>query len=677
MNLHKVLIANRGEIAARIIRACHLLGLDTVAIYSDADRDALHVRLADEAFYIGASEARASYLDAAKIIATARRAGADAIHPGYGFLAENAEFAGACVEAGLSFIGPSADFIAQMGSKISAKVVAEQAGVPIVPGYHGEDQADEVLKFEAKRMGLPILIKASAGGGGRGMRQVYDLTDFESELKAARQEAEATFGDGAVLLERFIESSRHIEVQVLGDKLGNILHLFERDCSLQRNHQKVIEEAPAPNLSKSVRQAMLDSAIRLAAYIGYDSVGTIEYIFDAQTEEFFFLEMNTRLQVEHPVTEIVTGIDLVEWQLRVAGGEALPFAQEDIHCKGWAVEARVAAEDTSDNYRPQIGTISAYLEPVQSAVRVDSGVCAGSSVSPFYDSMLAKVVAYGCDRLSAIRCLRRALGGYQIHGVGINTGFLIDLLDNDFFTQGKHHTGTITTTWPDGWRAPGLTDQHRAEVAMARLLSIPGDGGIHASPWCSLGAWRVTELAGRFGATTLYLREPGKEMTTVKISGRRGDFSITLEQGNTFQVNNASFEDGCLEYELDMQRCKLFLELDGDRVTLQTSTGALQLEILSAEDALLGNRDETEITSNQITAPMPGMVAEVLVSELQEIKAGQAVIIIEAMKLFQTMVAPIDGVVKSIRFKPGDPVENGAILIAIESLDKKQVLNKS
>jgi len=670
MNLRKILIANRGEIAVRIIHACHNLGLNSVAVYSETDRDALHVTVADEAYNIGASEARASYLDGAGIIATAKRAGADAIHPGYGFLAENADFARACVEAGLTFIGPSADSIAQMGSKIAAKFAAEQAGVPVVPGYHGEDQADEILKLEAERMGLPILIKASAGGGGRGMRQVNDLAEFGNELKAARQEAEASFGDGAVLLERFIESSRHIEVQVLGDKQGNILHLFERDCSLQRNHQKLIEEAPAPNLSKPIRQAMLDSAIRMAASIGYDSVGTIEYIVDINTEEFFFLEMNTRLQVEHPVTEMVTGIDLVEWQLRVAGGEALPFAQEDIHCNGWAVEARIAAEDASDNYRPQTGTISSYREPVQSAVRVDSGVCAGSSVSPFYDSMLAKVIAHGRDRLTAVRSLQRALGQYQIHGVGNNMGFLSDLLGNDLFTRGKHHTGTIAAKWPDGWRAPGLTDLHRSEAAIASLLSSSNDRSSYASPWRSLGAWRVTEPAGRFGAMTLYLREPGKEMTSLKISGRGGAFNITLEQGKTFQIDNASFEDGCLKYELDGQRYERFVELNDDHATLQTQTGALRLKVMPVEDALLSNRDDTRAVGNQITAPMPGMVAEILVKELQEIKSGQGVIVIEAMKLFQTLVAPIDGVVKSIRFKPGDAVESGATLITIETLDK-------
>ena len=667
MEFNKVLIANRGEIAVRVIRACHQMGLDTVAIYSDADCDALHVTMADEAFNIGTSEARASYLDGTKIISTAIRAGADAIHPGYGFLAENAGFARACIEAGLTFVGPSADFIAQMGSKIAAKCAAEQAGVPVVPGYHGEDQADEILKLEAERMGLPILIKASAGGGGRGMRQVHDLENFESELSAARQEAQASFGDGTVLLERFIESSRHIEVQVLGDKQGTILHLFERDCSLQRNHQKVIEEAPAPNLSQPVRQAMLDSAVRLAASIGYDSAGTIEYIVDAHTEEFFFLEMNTRLQVEHPVTEMVTGIDLVEWQLRVAAGQALPFAQEDIYCNGWAVEARVAAEDASDHYRPQIGTISVYREPEERGVRVDSGICKGTSISPFYDSMLAKVIAYGRDRPSAIRSLKRALSQYQIHGVGNNTGFLLDLLNSESFAGGKHHTGIIAVTWPDGWRKPGLTDQQRAAAVLARLISISNVDDSDASPWTSLGAWRTTEMAGRFGAMTLYLKESGKELMAAKISGRRGAFSIRLEQGGTFEFNNARLENGYLRYDWNKQRQELFVEINGSQVIIQSPVGSMQLEVQLIEDAFLGERDDTQTGSNQIIAPMPGMVAEVLVSESQKIDAGQAVIVIEAMKLFQTLLAPKEGVVKAIRCQAGDAVESGAILIAIDT----------
>ncbi|MCP5367506.1 MAG: biotin/lipoyl-binding protein [Hyphomicrobiales bacterium] len=669
MNIAKVLVANRGEIAVRIIRACHHLGLGSVAVYSDADRGAPHVGMADEAFHIGPSEARMSYLDGARIIDAARRAGADAVHPGYGFLAENAEFARACADAGLAFVGPAPEVIARMGSKIAAKAAAVAAGLPVVPGYAGDGQDDARLAAEAARLGPPLLIKASAGGGGRGMRRVLDLAQFPTELAAARREAEAAFGDGAVLLERLIETSRHVEVQVLGDRHGRVLHLFERDCSLQRLHQKVIEEAPAPNLEDATRRAMTDGAVTLARDIGYDNAGTVEYILDTRTGEFFFLEMNTRLQVEHPVTEMVTGLDLVEWQLRVAGGEALPFTQADIRCDGWAVEARVAAEDPADGYRPRTGTVTAYREPVQGAVRVDSGLRAGSVVGPHYDSMLAKVIAHGRDRLSAVRSLRRALAQVRIQGVGTNTAFLCDLLDDDLFRRGRHHTGLLAARWPDGWTATELTDRHRAEAVVAMHLSRTGGAG---SPWTALGAWRATEAAGRPGAATYHVRAGDVPAAAARIAGRGGAFAVALDGGTAVgftdaRLADARLADGSLDYELDGRRHSVFAEVRGSQVTLHTAGGALVLDVLLIEQALLAAPRAATGGAGDVTAPMPGKVAQVLVAAGQAVTAGQPVAVIEAMKLLQTLAAPRDGVVGAVRCAPGEAVEGGAVLVAIDA----------
>ena len=666
MKLNTVLVANRGEIAIRIIRACHQLGLRSVAVYSDADRDAAYVKMADEALHIGAPEARESYLNIGVLLDAAKRARADAVHPGYGFLAENANFARACREAGLTFVGPASDVIAQMGSKIAAKAAAEQAGVPVVPGYHGADQSDATLSAEAGRVGLPLLIKASAGGGGRGMRRVDDLSNFAQQLSLARKEAGAAFGDASVLLERFIESSRHIEVQILADRHGTVLHLFERDCSIQRNFQKVIEEAPAPNLPEHLRRALLDAAVQLARTIGYDSVGTVEFIYDAGAEEFFFLEMNTRLQVEHPVTEMITGIDLVEWQLRVAGDEKLPFAQDDIRCTGWAVEARVAAEDPSDGFRPQTGVITAYREPLLGNVRIDSGVRKGSRITHHYDSMLAKVIACGRDRSSAIRSLIRALSQYHIGGVGTNAAFLSDILGMELFVRGGHHTGALAAQWPDGWALPAVAARQRAEAALAMLLAQrPRGAEAPRSPWHSLGAWRITETVGRAGVATYYLRGPDGGESIAKIAGRDGTFAVTLDGAPAMQMAHAVLVEGLLEYEVDDRRCAVSADVDGRNVTLHPGRGTVNFEVLTAEQALLGGKRDRPGEGNVVAAPMPGLVSEVRVHEGDRVTAGQAVVVLEAMKLLQDLTAPMSGVVASIQHKVGDTVNGGDVLVTI------------
>ncbi len=656
MNFSTVLIANRGEIALRLIHACQGLGLRAVAVYSDADRDAPHVMQADSAVHIGPSEAAQSYLDGAKIIAAANRVGAGAIHPGYGFLAENAEFAQACGDAGLTFIGPSPENIRLMGSKISAKAAAVAASVPVVPGYYGDGQSDDLLLVEAHKIGTPLLIKASAGGGGRGMRQVDDLANFATELTSARAEAEAAFGDGQVLLERYVGTARHIEVQILADTHGNVLHLFERDCSLQRNHQKVIEEAPAPNLDAGIRAQLLESAVRLTAGIGYDSAGTIEYLFDAASGEYYFLEMNTRLQVEHPVTEAVTGIDIAQWQIRAAGGEVLAFSQDDISCTGWSIEARIAAEDPANGYRPEIGKITGYSAPKADGLRVDSGVRQGSTVSHYYDSMLAKLIAHAPDRASAIRLLDRGLEDFHIAGPGTNIAFLRDLLELPDFVEGSHSTAAIRQAYPDGWTAPTPTPQQQAEAVLTRLLATKPTG---SDPWSTLGAWRITEAAGRFGAAHYLLGD-----VHAQIDGRGGQYNVTLPDNPPFVMGNASLIDGTLCYEIDGIRHRADVQIDGDTVTLlgarlaiavQTRDGLLQ----SGNDAALGS-------GNQVTAPMPGQVSEVIAKVGDTVTAGQSVVVIEAMKLLQTLPAPCAGTVSKINFSAGENVDSGAVLVVIK-----------
>ncbi len=655
MSFSSVLIANRGEIACRLIRACQGLGLRSVAVYSDADRDAPHVALADAAVHIGPSEAALSYLDGDKIIAAACQAGAGAIHPGYGFLAENAGFAQACGDAGLEFVGPSPENIRLMGSKIAAKAAAVAANVPVVPGYYGEDQSDDLLLAEAHKIGTPLLIKASGGGGGRGMRQVHDLADFAAELTSARAEAVAAFGDGQVLLERFIGTARHIEVQILADRHGNVRHLYERDCSVQRNHQKVIEEAPAPDLAPDIRAHLLDSAVRLAQGIGYDSAGTIEYLFDAVTGDYYFLEMNTRLQVEHPVTEAVTGIDIAQWQLRVAGGEALPFAQKDIPCNGWSIEARIAAEDPAQGYLPETGLITAYSEPKMPGLRIDSGVRAGSTVSHYYDSMLAKLIAQAPDRASAIRLLDRGLERFHIVGPGSNIAFLRDLLAMPDFVGGTHSTASLGTTFPDGWTASAATPLQQAQAVLGRFLTQANTSG--PNPWTALGAWRMTEPAGRRGAALYQI-----DGDVARIVGRDGDFVVHLGDQDAITVTNATLSGDTLCFEIDGLRHSTDVHISGNTVTLHGPDGRALLDVL-ASDGILQSGSNAEVGSgNLVLSPMPGLVTEIMTKGGETVTVGQPVVVIEAMKLLQTLTAPCDGEISEIRCAPGDNVDKGAVL---------------
>jgi 3-methylcrotonyl-CoA carboxylase alpha subunit len=487
--MKRLLIANRGEIAVRIIRACRERGISTVAVYSDADRDAPHVALADLAFCLGPGPATESYLRTDKILELARAHGADAVHPGYGFLSENAGFADACAAAGIVFVGPPGAVIRALGDKIGAKRTMAAAGVPVVPGYNGDNQDDAVLRDEAEKIGTPLLIKASAGGGGRGMRRVDDLSDFLPQLSEARREALAAFGDGRVLLERYVQKPRHVEFQLFGDTHGNVVHLFERECSIQRRHQKIIEESPAPGLTPELRQKMADAAVLAGKTVGYVGAGTVEFLVEG--DAFYFLEVNTRLQVEHPVTETITGTDLVGWQLTVAEGRTLPLTQSEIFSRGHAIEARVYAEDPATGFLPSLGVLRRWQEPSGPGVRVDSGYTQGMEVPPYYDPMLAKVIGSGSDRLAALARLDQALAGFTVLGVQTNIEYLRALLADEAFVAGQLHTGFLTerfTGWKSAQEIPEVVLQ--ALSALLPTLRRQEEEGIRGG-WHATDGWRI------------------------------------------------------------------------------------------------------------------------------------------------------------------------------------------
>ena len=496
-----LLIANRGEIARRIIRTARRLGLRTIAVYSDADAGARHVREADAAVRIGPADAARSYLDAEAIVQAAIASGASAIHPGYGFLSESTQLVRRCMEHGIAWVGPRADVIERMGSKIESKRIATAADVPCVPGYHGESQEPKRLLEEARAIGVPLLIKASAGGGGKGMRRVDNLADFAAQLEIAKRESMRAFGDDRVLIEKLIERPRHLEVQLAGDKHGHLVHLFERECSIQRNYQKLIEEAPAPCLSALVRERLFDAALKLGREIGYDSLGTVEFVLAEGADKPYFLEMNTRLQVEHPVTEQVTGLDLVEWQIRIAAGEELPLAQADIGVTGWAVEARVNCEDPAHGHRPEFGTVGHYAEPALPGLRVESGIAAGSVVSPHYDSMVAKLIGYGATRTQAIDRLRDGLAAFDAAGIGTNQALLRAIVDHPLFRSGRLTTGFLSRPYPTAGMKTPLPCAVPASLPpcsrCASAKAAPPMRAIHGSGPAAIASWPRRVVAPR------------------------------------------------------------------------------------------------------------------------------------------------------------------------------------
>ncbi|MEP3246326.1 MAG: biotin carboxylase N-terminal domain-containing protein [Sneathiella sp.] len=668
MSFDTVLIANRGEIAVRIIKACQKLDLKTVAVFSEADRLAKFVSLADKAVHIGASEAAVSYLDGNKIIEAAQRAGAGAIHPGYGFLAENSDFARACADADIAFIGPSVDVIERMGSKIRAKGIAAAANVPVIPGYWDEDQSDASLMAAARDIGTPLMIKASAGGGGRGMRLVDDLEYFLGELSVARQEAQAGFGDPSVLLERYVGQARHIEVQILADQEGHCLHLFERDCSLQRNHQKIIEEAPAQNLPQNIREAMFAAALSLCREIGYSGAGTVEFMVEPGRQAFYFLEMNTRLQVEHPVTEAITGIDIVEWQLRIARGEKLSLRQEDVPCQGWAIEARVSAENPALDYQPETGVVNGYQEPEGDGVRIDSGVRITSKITHYYDSLLAKVIVVAPDRVAAIWRLDKALGVYDISGIGTNIPFLRDLLKLPIFEEAHHHTASVETAFDGGWKAADIKFETFQLATLAAFLAERRDALL--GPWSKLGSWRITEPADRAGAGYVSVRDEKGVLHLVKIEGRAGSYNILVAGESPLFVRNACLEQDDFSYEIEGMRGTATVRKNNRQFSYSSHEERVSLTLLRPEDAYLaGSSGSGSSGDTAIYAPMPGLLAEILTEVGQRVEAGEPLLAFEAMKLMQKLTSPSSGIVSKIHYDAGDTPEKGALLLSLEIED--------
>lgn len=645
-NIRTLLIANRGEIACRIMRTAKRMGIATVAVHSDADADAPHVKMADRAVRIGGARPAESYLNAAAVIEAAGKAGADAVHPGYGFLSENAAFAEACAAAGLVFVGPPAAAIHAMGDKARAKRLMSQAGVPVVPGYEGEDQSVETLEREAERIGFPVLIKAAAGGGGRGMRKVERAGDFAVALESARREAENAFGDPSVLIEKLITDARHIEIQVFADRHGNTIHLGERDCSAQRRHQKIVEEAPSPFVTPALRLAMGADAVRAAKAVGYEGAGTVEFIV-AQDGTYHFLEMNTRLQVEHPVTEMVTGFDLVEWQLRVAAGQRLPAGQDEVVLTGHAIEARLYAEDPYDGFRPQSGRILRWRPAEGDGIRIDSGVAEGGLVTPFYDPMIAKVIARGADRAEAIARLGAALRATAVVGIATNREFLIDLLSSEAFGAGEMTTGLI-----DRWIAEGdgILVAPRPEpldfaIAAVALAMRHGGGWFRSS--------------GRAHCPITLVQGEERRETVVHVE--RGRLAGVSVGGEDIAIERASVREDRLEFTVDGVSRWAGVLFTGRDVHLDRDG---RVFVFHEPDPLV--RPPAPKDPRRIVAPVSGVVRAVGVVAGQQIKAGDMVAMVEAMKMENALYAAIDGVVASIHVAAGAQVAAGQLIAEIE-----------
>jgi 3-methylcrotonyl-CoA carboxylase alpha subunit len=653
---HKVLIANRGEIAYRIIRTAKRLGLRTVAIYSDADRGAMHVSLADEAVLIGPAPAKDSYLHIAAIIEAAQAAGAEAIHPGYGFLSENADFAQACADAGLVFVGPSAATIRLIGSKSAAKGLMESSGVPVVPGYHGEDQSIAMLQSAADRIGYPLLVKASAGGGGRGMRFVGSADELMEAIAAAKREAASSFGNDQILIEKYVAKPRHIEVQVFGDNDANMVSLFERECTLQRRHQKVVEEALSISTTAERRAAMSAAARSAAQAAGYIGAGTVEFITDSSG--FYFIEMNTRLQVEHPVTEMVTGLDLVEWQLRIAMGEKLPLGQDQIAANGHAIEARIYAEDPEKGFLPASGTIRAWREPAGEGIRIDAGFRAGDDITPYYDALLAKLIAWGADRPQALRRIGEALDGFEIAGVTTNLAFLKALLTHPQVIRDDIDTGFIERELSTLTRsAPALAVLDVAAACAAVLLRELGEQvASENSPWDRADGWT---LAGR-RSRRLSFRHGAERYDAVLWYGRGG---LSLEFGGKndrlqFVPREGGVFDMCLGDALE----RVSVVWSGRDIDLSTLRGPRKLHWI---DPFVANMSEAA-AAGRIVAPMPGTVTRILAEPGVGLARGAPVIVLEAMKMEHTLRAPADGRVKALKCAVGDFVQEGTELADFE-----------
>jgi 3-methylcrotonyl-CoA carboxylase alpha subunit len=652
-----LLIANRGEIAVRVIRTAKSMGLWTVAVYSEADREALHVAMADEAVLLGPARARDSYLSIEGVIEAAHKSGAEAVHPGYGFLSENADFAKACLDAGLVFVGPTAEMMQLMGSKSGSKRLMEQAGVPLVPGYHGEAQDDATLSSAAAKIGFPVLVKASAGGGGRGMRVVRAANELAASVESAKREAKAAFGDDRVLIEKLVENPRHIEVQVIGDSHGNLLSLFERECTLQRRHQKVIEEAPSPTLDPAQRDAVCAAARKAAAAVSYVGAGTIEFVSDGK--DVFFIEMNTRLQVEHPVTELITGIDLVEWQLLIAAGEKLPMTQDQIVLNGHAIEARVYAENPNKNFMPSVGKIRSWNIPEQQAgLRIDAGYHRGDTVSPHYDAMLAKVIAWAPTRDVAIDRLSHALSESDVRGVVTNIPFLTALVCHPAVRANAIDTGFIERELKDLTAAAKLPQDREFAAAVAAILGEEAKAAAtHAqSPWATAG-WmpvgrRQRVFTFRYGQGTeqKVTLQYGKGPSTLAIGDREISFSAA--------PNTA----GGIDLTLHGTKSNVTAFVEGHELYVRTRNGRFELHWVDA----FGGDDEEHVGEDRIVAPLPGTVVALLAEVGTTLEKGAPILTLEVMKMEQTLRAPFAGVLKALKCKVGDIVGEGVELAEIE-----------
>ena len=645
--IRTILIANRGEIACRIMRTCREMGIRTMAVYSTADSEARHVLEADEAVWIGESPPTDSYLNIERIITAAHQSGADAIHPGFGFLAENATFAQAVTEAGLIFIGPSAEAIAAMGNKRAAKELVVQVGVPVVSGYHGRDQSTPTLLAQGEKIGLPLMVKAAAGGGGKGMRLVHEAADLPDALASARREALQAFGSDELTLERAVIQPRHVEFQVLGDKHGRVIHLGERDCSLQRRHQKVVEEAPAPHFSDELRQRMGNAAVAAAQSVGYFSAGTVEFLLDADGS-FYFLEMNTRIQVEHPVTELITGLDLVAWQIRIAEGEPLNLTQEEVTFDGHAIEVRLYAENPAQGYLPVTGKIALWRAP--EGVRVDSGLKQQDEVTIFYDPLLAKLIAHGRERTAAIRQLAYALEQTRLLGLTTNQYFLRDILVHEAFVAGEVHTGFLATHFAE-WQQPlGDVEGVVTAVSIAQYEQASRAAGQN-------GYWRNSP-----NRPQVYLYENQPE---VKLTPERDGYTVQIGDDASISVTHFGWNPESFEAVLVAhgRRQKMTLIQQNDRWWAQTHTGIVQL----APQTLLPEPAPPADAGGSLKAPMPGVVLEVLVEAGQTVTQGQALLKLEAMKMEHTIRSGADGVVAEIYFAAGEQVTAEAQLLRIET----------
>ena len=671
---NKILIANRGEIACRVIKTARRMGIRTVAVYSEADANARHVRLADEAVLLGPAAARESYLVADKIIEACKRTGAQAVHPGYGFLSENADFADALAANGIAFIGPPASAIRAMGSKSEAKKLMGKAAVPLTPGYHGDDQTPALLHQEADAIGYPVLIKAAAGGGGKGMRLVEKSEDFPDSLASCKREAISSFGNDHVLIEKYITKPRHIEIQVFADSLGNCVYLFERDCSVQRRHQKVLEEAPAPGMTLERRREMGDAAVAAAKAVGYVGAGTVEFIAN-QDGSFYFMEMNTRLQVEHPVTEMITGQDLVEWQLRVAAGQPLPLAQDQLQIRGHALEARIYAEDANKGFLPSTGKLIRLAPPADSLnVRVDTGVEEGDEITPFYDPMIAKLIVWDEHRDAALARMRKALADYQVAGVTTNIDFLSRLVACPAFAGADLDTGLIERQkdflFPPVQAAPRdvllvatvgelLWEQHEAR----QKAKTSGDPW---SPWHARDGWRMNLSAARM----IGFRD-GEKLIEAQVRYQRNQWQITID-GETTLARGKKLDGDAFAVELDDRRLIASVVVPQSD-SLRGATDDKRSIFLNGTTYTLLRDDPLHLVEaggaqgGGLTAPMPGKVVALLAQVGQAVEKGTPLLILEAMKMEHTITAPAAGTVKAFCYAAGEQVSDGAALVEFEA----------